>query len=90
MDCDVVENLGEFLSVGGSMLAQFLPKVPSLRNPSIPASSTAALKTGQVGPSCDERRRSSLTDVLQWFMRPMSASNSELSRNMNVISPQSS
>ena len=92
MDC-VVEHLGDFLSVGSSMLAQFLPEAPSVHNnASLPVSSVAAavLKTGQEGPSCDERRRSSLTDALQWFTRPMSASHSELSRNINVISPQSS
>ena len=90
MDC-VVEHLGDFLSVGGSMLAQFLPEAPSVHNASLPVSSAAALlKKEQVGLSCDERRRSSLTDALQWFTRPMSVSHSELSRNINVISPQSS
>ena len=90
MDC-VVEHLGDFLSVGGSMLAQFLPEAPSVHNTSLPVSSSAAtvLKTEQVGLSCDERR-SSLTDALQWFTKPMSATYSELSRNINVISPQSS
>ena len=87
----MVEHLGDFLSVGGSMLAQFLPEASSVHNASLPVSAAAAavLKTGQVGPSCDERR-SSLTNALQWFTRPMSASHSELSRNINVISPQSS
>ena len=87
----MVEHLGDFLSVGGSMLAQFLPEASSVHNASLPVSAAAAavLKTGQVGPSCNERR-SSLTDALQWFTKPMSATYSELSRNINVISPQSS
>ena len=38
----MVEHLGDFLSVGGSMLAQFLPEASSVHNASLPVSAAAA------------------------------------------------
>ena len=89
--CDLVI---EYLAVREGLLTQYLHATPFTCKTLASSSSTQKSNNSLlVPPSSDSStsRRSSLTDALQWFMKPMAtaSNNTALSRDINVLTPQS-
>ena len=88
----VCDGAIEYLAVGEGLLAQLLPATPFTcsTTESPRQQSSSRQQNTPLAPSGEKSRRSSLTEALQWFMKPMNTSSSAaISRDINVLTPQS-